>query len=99
MFWNPIVSKQSYWNPALYAISAFPQLVKMQLHQIRPPKKHQKANSNQAEVSLVVHSIKTKLKHNPPVYAMMNAKISQQKFWHCHENGLIKTIQMIPHNL
>ena len=29
----------------------------------------------------------------------MNAKLSQQRFWHCHENGLIKTIQMIPHNL
>ena len=31
--------------------------------------------------------------------SMMNAKLSEQRFWHCHENGLIKTIQMIPHNL
>ena len=23
----------------------------------------------------------------------MNAKLSKQRFWHCHENGLIKTIQ------
>ena len=30
---------------------------------------------------------------------MMNAKLSKQRFWHCHENRLIKTIQMIPHNL
>ena len=30
---------------------------------------------------------------------MMNAKLSLYGFWHCHENGLIKTIQMIPHNL
>ena len=30
---------------------------------------------------------------------MMNAKLSKQRFWHCHENGLIKTIQTIPHNL
>ena len=29
----------------------------------------------------------------------MNAKLSQHRFWHCHENGLIKTIQTIPHNL
>ena len=29
----------------------------------------------------------------------MNAKVSQHKFRHCHENGLVKTIQRIPHNL
>ena len=29
----------------------------------------------------------------------MNSKVSQHKFWHCHENGLIKMIQTIPHNL
>ena len=29
----------------------------------------------------------------------MNAKLSLHRFWHCHENGLIKTIQTIPHNL
>ena len=28
----------------------------------------------------------------------MNAKLSMQRFWHCHENGLIKTIQTIPRN-
>ena len=30
---------------------------------------------------------------------VMNAKLSKHRFWHCHENGLIKTIQTIPHNL
>ena len=30
---------------------------------------------------------------------MMNAKLSKQRFWHCFENRLIKTIQTIPHNL
>ena len=30
---------------------------------------------------------------------MMNTKLSQQRFWDCYENGLIKTIQAIPHNL
>ena len=29
----------------------------------------------------------------------MNANLSQHRFWHCHENGLNKTIQTIPHNL
>merc|ERR1711952_500591 len=29
----------------------------------------------------------------------MNAKLSPQRFWACHENGLIKAIQTIPHNL
>ena len=31
--------------------------------------------------------------------SMMNAKLSKQRFWHCHENGLIKTIQTAPRNL
>ena len=31
--------------------------------------------------------------------SIMNAKLSKQRFWHCYENGLIKTIQTIPHNL
>ena len=30
---------------------------------------------------------------------MMNAKLSKPRFWHYHENGLIKTIQTLPHNL
>ena len=30
---------------------------------------------------------------------MMNTQLSQQRFGHCHENRLIKTIQTIPHNL
>ena len=30
---------------------------------------------------------------------MVNTKLSKQRFWHCHENGLIKTIPTIPHNL
>ena len=29
----------------------------------------------------------------------MNAKLSKHGFWHYHENGLIKIIQTIPHNL
>ena len=36
--------------------------------------------------------------YNSLIY-MINPKLSQQRFWHCHENGLIKTIQTIPHNL
>ena len=35
--------------------------------------------------------------HNSP--SIMNAKLSMQRFWHCHENRLIKRIQTIPHNL
>ena len=31
--------------------------------------------------------------------SMMNAKLSKQMFWHCHENGLIKMIPTIPQNL
>ena len=29
--------------------------------------------------------------------SMMNTKLSKQRFWHCYENGLIKTIQTLPH--
>ena len=31
--------------------------------------------------------------------SIMNTKLCQQRFWHCHENKLIKTIKTIPHNL
>ena len=31
--------------------------------------------------------------------SMMDAKLSQQRFRHCHENWLIKTIQTISHKL
>ena len=31
--------------------------------------------------------------------SVMNAKLSKHRFWHCHEDRLIKTIQTIPHNL
>ena len=31
--------------------------------------------------------------------SMLNAKLSLHRFWPCHENGLIKTIQAIPQNL
>ena len=30
---------------------------------------------------------------------MMNAKLSKQRFRHCYENVLIRTIQTIPRNL
>ena len=29
--------------------------------------------------------------------SMINAKLSKQRFWHCYESGLIKTIQTIPY--
>ena len=29
---------------------------------------------------------------------MMNIKLSLHGFWHCYANGLIKTLQTIPHN-
>ena len=29
----------------------------------------------------------------------MNTKLSPHRFWPSHENGLIKTLQMIPHKL
>ena len=29
---------------------------------------------------------------------MMNVNLSKQRFQHCHENGLIKTMQRILHN-
>ena len=39
------------------------------------------------------------LKVNTTLQSMMNTKLSKQRFRHCYENGLIKTIQTIPHNL
>ena len=40
-----------------------------------------------------------RLIHSTTFQSMMNAKLMKQRFWHCHENGLIKTIQTIPYNL
>ena len=31
--------------------------------------------------------------------SLLNANLNQHRFWHCHENRLIKTIQTIHHNL
>ena len=31
--------------------------------------------------------------------SIMNAKLSKHRFWYCHKNRHIKTIQMIPYNL
>ena len=39
------------------------------------------------------------LKQCTPLQSMMNAKLSQQRFRHCYENGLIKIIEKIPHSL
>ena len=36
--------------------------------------------------------------HNSPIYDEYH-KLNQQRFWNCHENGHIETIQTIPHNL
>ena len=35
---------------------------------------------------------------NRTLQYVMNVKLSKHRFWHYHENGLIKTIQTIPHN-
>ena len=40
-----------------------------------------------------------KRKNPTTLQSIMNAKLSLQGFWHCHENRLIKMIQTIPHNL
>ena len=39
------------------------------------------------------------LKGATTLQSRMNAKRSPRWFWPCHENGLTKTIQTIPHNL
>ena len=36
---------------------------------------------------------------NTTLQSMMNAKLSPHRFWPCHENGHIKTIQTIPNIL
>ena len=45
------------------------------------------------------HSIFVATEDLTTLQSIMNAIFSQRRFWHCNENGLIKTIQMIPHNL
>ena len=49
---------------------------------------------------IVEHGIKQTLIHATTLQSLMNTKLSQHRFWPCHENGLIKTIQTqtIPRN-
>ena len=48
---------------------------------------------------LKLPKLKQKQKHPTTLQYMMTTKLSQQRFCHCYENGLIKTIQTIPHKL
>ena len=50
-----------------------------------------------ARLNLLLTQVFKKL--GTTLQSKMNAKLSKQKIWHCHENGLIETIQLIPHNL
>ena len=36
--------------------------------------------------------------HTSPIYDKLSTQ-TKYGFWHCHENGLIKAIEMTPHNL
>ena len=63
-----------------------------------PPPPYQSVAGGAPMVSCRVCQVsREKLPTN--LQSMMNAKLSKHGFWHCHENGLIKTIQTIPHNL
>ena len=42
---------------------------------------------------------KNSQKLNATLQSVMDTKLSKQKFWHCYENRLIKTIKTIPYNL
>ena len=43
--------------------------------------------------------IKELKKPSTTLQSAMNAKLTQQRFWRCHENGIIKTIQTIPYSI
>ena len=49
------------------------------------------------QIKILFYGIKKK--HFTTFQSVMNAKLSLHRFWPCHENGLIKTILTIPHNL
>ena len=55
------------------------------------PNANVKYNPNQHDGAL-----KTNKSFSLP--SVVNTKLYQQRFWPCHENGLIKTILMIPLN-
>ena len=45
---------------------------------------------------LLKHSTSTK--ENVTLQTLMNTKLRQHRFWPCHDDGLINTIQTIPHS-
>ena len=55
--------------------------------------KHSKQKSNPVPAEILKHIIQVTLQ------SKMNAKLSKHRFWLSLENGLIKMIQTIPHNL
>ena len=58
----------------------------------------QKPN-NSSPVAPISSSTMAPSSGSTTLQSIMNAKPSKQRFGHCHENRLIKTIQTIPHNL
>ena len=52
-----------------------------------------------ASFSLHYHFAVARKKCNTTLQSMMNTKLSQHMFLHCYENGRIKMIQTITHNL
>ena len=42
---------------------------------------------------------KSNQRYDTTFQSIVNVKLIKQRFWPCQENGLIKTIQTIPHNL
>ena len=58
-----------------------------------PDSVHTSEEDNQINEGLMILS-----KPFTTLQSMMNAKLSPHRFWPCHENGLIKTIQMIQSN-
>ena len=57
-------------------------------------KPHRIINFVDSRVTVIWHPIHTL--HTTSLQSKMNVKLGKQRFWHCHENRLIKTIQTIP---
>ena len=56
-------------------------------------------NSNSATFFNQVSFLKSAFPQITTLQSWMNTKLSPHRYWPCHENGLIKTIQTIPLNL
>ena len=105
-------SRQHWWQKRgekshLFAWTIQSGSDRLSVRRVAITKKHPHIHIRYAQYTILSISVKKSLKSitlqnvmiSTTLQSMINTKLSKQRFGHCYENGLIKTIQTKPHNL